>query len=210
MTATTEAAAPLSADGPRPRRWWANKVFLVPAAVIAVAVVTVVVDLPAYTTRGSQISDARGIVQQVNSYVAPCSFAVGETLSLYADLEAHSLAKGQQSQVPGLLNDDQSACSFTDDSIYQLSTLQVPGTQAGKALGQLVATVTLWATADALSVIEAVQVLDVNPSDPAARRSLAKNEALMTKDRARAQAELGVDNRLLRTELPALKLAQVA
>ena len=56
------------------------------------------------------------------------------------------LPSSEQRQVPGLLTDDQAACSFTDDSIYQLSTITVPGSGSGRDLGQLVGTVTLWAT----------------------------------------------------------------
>ena len=106
------------------------------------------------------------------------------------------MTKAEQHQVPGLLTDDQAACSFTDDSIYQLSTITVPGSGSGRDLGQLVGTVTLWATADALSAIEQIQVLDSDRSDRHALKVLASDEKLLGSDRAQAEAELAAADKV--------------
>ena len=62
------------------------------------------------------------------------------------------------------MSDDQTACSFTNEDIFDLTGIQVPGTPAGKQLGQMVATATLWTTSDALRAIEDVQTLMSDPT----------------------------------------------
>jgi hypothetical protein len=96
-----------------------------------------------------------------------------------------------------------------DDSIYQLSTITVPGSGSGRDLGQLVGTVTLWATADALSAIEQVQVLDTDPSNRHALELLAGDEKLLGSDRAAAEAELAAADKSVGMRLPALDLTEV-
>ena len=107
-----------------------------------------------------------------------------------------ALSPSEQSQVPSLLNDDQSACSFTDDSIYNLSTMDVPGGAYGNDLGQMVSVVTLWATSDALAAIEEIQALDTTPSDKGARQNLAKDDGVLRHDRTRAADRYDLDKLL--------------
>lgn len=88
--------------------------------------------------------------------------------------------------------------------------MDVPGGAYGNDLGQIVSTVTLWATSDALATIEQIEALDVSPADAAARRALAKDEQMLGGDRARALADMEGVDQLLHTRLPALQLAAVA
>jgi hypothetical protein len=173
--------------------------------VLAVVVLT---DLPQDSSRSAQISNDTSVMSEVNGDIGPCSYALGESFNIYRDLYARSLTEAEQRQVPGLLTDDQAACSFTDDSIYQLSTITVPGSGSGRDLGQLVGTVTLWATADALSAIEQVQVLDSDLSNRHALKVLASDEKLLRSDRAQAEAELAAADKSVQARLPALDLAQ--
>jgi hypothetical protein len=182
---------------------------LVPGALTLVLAVVVLTDLPQNSSRAAQISNDTTVMSQVNSDIGPCSYALEETFTIYRDLSAGSLSRSEERQVPGLLTDDQTACSFMDDSIYQLSTITVPGSGSGRDLGQLVGTVTLWATADALSAIEQVQVLDTDPSDRQALKLLAGDEKLLGSDRAAAEAELAAADKTVGTRLPALDLAEV-
>jgi hypothetical protein len=200
--------APATAAAPRGPRWYWRKSAVVPAVVVVVLAITVLTDLPQHTSRSAEISGDRTVMSQINGDVGPCSYALGETFTIYAGLTAHSLTRSELGQAPGLLRDDQVACSFTDDSVYQLSTIEVPGSSAGKDLGQLVSTVTLWATSDALSAIEQVQTLDTHPTDSRALAQLRNDERLLASDRAQAEAELNAADKVLRTRLPAIQLAQ--
>jgi hypothetical protein len=181
---------------------------LVPAVSAVIVAAIVVSDLPQSNSRAAEISNSASVVSQVNGNVGPCSFALSESFTIYEDLVTRSLSPSEQSQVPSLLNDDQSACSFTDNSIYNLSTMDVPGGTYGNDLGQMVSVVTLWATSDALAAIEDVQVLDTTPSDLKARQDLAQDVRVLGHDRAQALAELQAVDELLRTRLAALHLAQ--
>jgi hypothetical protein len=202
-TPTTAASGSLGVSP-----WYKRRAWLVSATLVVVVAVTVVTDLPQHASRSGQISDDTSVMTQLNTDVGPCSYALGESFTIYRDLTARTLTPSEDNQVPGLLGDDQSACSFTDDSIYQLSTIDVPGSASGKYMGQLVSTVTLWATSDALTAIEEIQALDTDPSSPGARQRLAQAERLLGHDRAQAEAELHAADTLVGTQLPALHLAQ--
>jgi hypothetical protein len=189
------------------RPFYKRRSVVVTAAVLAVAAVTVVTDLPTSTSVASQLSSDKAVMQQVNSDVAPCAFAASESFTLYADEQGHSLSKSDRGRIPGLLNDDQDACSFTSEQIYDLaSDLDIPNSSSGKPLGQMAGTVTLWATSDALSAIELIQTLSNDPGNGSALNQLNKEEALLASDRAKAEAELRSADQVLGTDLPALSL----
>jgi hypothetical protein len=210
LTSTRPAPA-RPTEGAAPKKpFYQRRAFLVPGVLTVVLAVVVLTDLPQNSSRTAQLSNDKTVMSEVNSDIGPCSYALGEALNIYGDLSAGSLTSAEQRQVPGLLTDDQTACSFTDDSIYQLSTITVPGSGSGRDLGQLVGTVTLWATADALSAIEQVQVLDSDLSDRHALEALASAEKLLRSDRAQAEAELAAADRSVQARLPALDLAPVS
>jgi hypothetical protein len=167
----------------------------------------VVTDLPGPASRSSQIAGAKTILQEVNADVGPCSYAANESFIIYGDQTAHRLSQSDAARVPGLLRDDQVACSFTSDSIYELSSnIDVPASSSGKPLGQMVATVILWATSDALSAIESIQVLSSDPGSKPASGQLKKEESLLASDRALAEAQLQAAEKVLGTKLPDLNL----
>jgi hypothetical protein len=189
--------------------WYKRRAWLVSGTLVVVVAVAVLTDLPQSSTRPGQISDDSSVISQVNSDVGPCSYALGESLTIYHDLNAHTLTPSEINQVPGLLRDDQAACSFTDDSIYELSTIDVPGSASGKYIGEVVSTVTWWATADALAAIEEIQVADSNPADTQAKARLGHFERLLASERALAESQLAAADSVLQTRLPALQLTRV-
>lgn len=211
MTAHTAPSATEYGEDPEERGspWYKRRAWLVSGALVVVVAVTVLTDLPGHDSRSGQITDDASVMSQVNSDIGPCSYALGESLTIYRDLSARSLTAPQVKQVPGLLEDDQNACSYTDDSIYELSDIDIPGSASGKYMGQVVNTVTLWATSDALAAIEEIQAVDVNPADTTARQRLSHFERLLTQDRNQAESELGAADSLLKTRLPALNLSKV-
>ena len=120
------------------------------------------------------------------------------------------LTPADRAPTPGLLGDDQSACSYTSEYIYDLSDVQVPGTTAGKDVGQVVATATLWTTSDSLGAIEDVQTLMNNPNDAAVLRNLSKEEAQLAADRRTAISEEDAADRALDTRLQPVDLPVVS
>jgi len=190
--------------------FYKRRAVVVTAAILVILVVTVITDLPEHSTLAAQYTDDKSVMQQVNADLASCSFAANESFTIYADQKTHSLSQSDISRVPGLLSDDQSACSFTSESIYDLSSdIEVPGSSSGKPLGQMVGTVTLWATSDALSAIESIQTLFDHPSNVSALGQLVKEENLLASDRSQAEAELAAADKVLGKNLPGLNIASL-
>jgi hypothetical protein len=180
---------------------------IVTAVVVVILAVTALTDLPSHATRASQVSEDTAIMKEVVSDLAPCAYAVNESFTIWKDTQSHTLSSSDTSRVPGLLRDDQTACSFTSESIYDLtSNIEVPQTTSGKPLGEMVGTVTLWATSDALSAIESIQTLTSDPDNTAALKQLQKEEPILASDRAQAEAQLNATDKVLSTKLPALNL----
>ncbi len=166
----------------------------------------VISDLPTPTSRASDAQGESSVISEINTDIAPCVFAVREALTLYSD-STGTLSAANRAQIPGLLRDDQTACSYTDANIFDLSDISVSGTPAGKQVAQAVNTVTVWATSDALSAIEAIQALTSHKADAKARTELRAHERLLASDRDKATAEIDAADRLLRTRLPALDVS---
>jgi len=180
---------------------------IVSTVVIVVLAVTVVTDLPANSTIASQISGDKAVIQEVNADVGPCAYAANESFQIYGDEQAHSLTQADVAAVPGLLRDDQTACSFTSQSIYELtSDIDVPSTASGKSLAAMLGTVTLWATSDALSAIESIQTLSGNPGDKHALSQLRSAEHLLASDRAEVESEMVAADKVVGTKLPGVTL----
>jgi hypothetical protein len=183
--------------------WQRHRALAITAVILVILLITVLTDLPTSTSRASDISAERSVMSELNSDLQPCAYGVHQALGIWALAAKHQLSAADRAPTPGLLSDDQSACSFTNEGIYDLANIQVPGTAAGKELGQLVATATLWTTSDALRVIEDVQTLMSTPGDTAVRRNLAKEEAQMEADRHAGLSEEAAADRDLDTHLQA-------
>jgi hypothetical protein len=182
-------------------RWYRRRAMLVGLAVVAIVAVTVVTDLPVHTSRASDISSEQSVMSELNPDLAPCALAVHEALNIWGDQSAHTLSATDQAESGSLLRDDQTACSFTNQSIFDLSNIEVPGSPAGKDMGELVATSVLWTTSDALKAIEAVQALMINAQDARALTGLAKAERAMAADRAAGLHELARADQVLNAHL---------
>ena len=199
---TAPAKAPL---------WQRHRGLLIVLVVLVIVLITVLSDLPVSTSRADDISAERSVMSEVNTDLAPCALAIHQAIGIWNLQAAHELTPADRAPTPGLLSDDQTACSFTSENIYDLTTnIQVPGTAAGKDLGQVVATATLWTTSDALGAIEDVQTLMSDPGNTAARHSLAKEEGQLAADRATALSQEEAADHTLDTSLQPVDLPVVS
>jgi hypothetical protein len=164
--------------------------------------VTVLSDLPVNTSRTQDIASERSVMKELNSDIAPCALAVHQALGIWGLQAAHALTASQRAGTPGLLSDDQLACSLTNETIFDLTNIEVPGSPAGKKMGDLVATATLWTTSDALRAIEDVQTLMADPTNASTLRNLSVEERQLAADRRTANAEEDAADRTLGTRLP--------
>ncbi|HEY6429166.1 MAG TPA: hypothetical protein VIX84_18240 [Acidimicrobiales bacterium] len=206
------AGAPHTPDAARAKKpiWERHRGLAIAAAVLVILVITVVTDLPTSTSRASDISAERSVMSEVNSDLSPCAYAINQAIGIWKLQATHQLSAADRAPTPGLLSDDQSACSFTNEGIYDLANIQVPGTAAGKQVGQMVATATQWTTSDALRAIEDVQTLMNDGGDAAALRSLSRAETSLASDRRLALSEEAAADRDLDTHLQTVDLPALA
>lgn len=189
--------------------WERRRGLVIGVAVAAVILITVLSDLPVSTSRASDIGAERSVMSEVNTDLAACAYAINQAVGIWNLESTHQLTPAQRAPTPGLLSDDQSACSFTNEDIFDLSNVQVPQTTAGKQLGQMVASATLWTTSDALRAIEDVQTLMNDPSKQGALHNLATVESQLATDRGSALAQEKAADRALDTHLPPVDLPEV-
>jgi hypothetical protein len=190
------------AESPEPPPWYKRVWVLVTAAVVVVVAASVIVDLPSHTTVSSDIADQTSILHTINTDVGGCAFAVQETFTIYQDMKTGQLSTADRSQAPTMLRDDQSACSFTNSDIFDLSNVETTGSPAGRNIGQVESVTTLWVTSDALAAIEDVQNLFSNPGSASTLADLTKQEAQLAKDRAQADGYVQTADKILGANLP--------
>jgi hypothetical protein len=183
---------------------------LVGAGVVIVLAITVITDLPVHSSRSQDIANERSVIKQVNADVGPCALAVREAVGLYEQEAAHTLPAADRAVAPSFLRDDQAACSFTNQTIYDLANIEVPGSAAGKHVGNVVSTATLWATSDALGAIEDVQTLTTHASDNRASNDLARRIRALASDRSEANNQVEAADRILNARLPRPNLPVVS
>jgi hypothetical protein len=205
-----DSPPPATAPARRPAWWQRHRNLTIAVAVALIALITVLTDLPVSTSRASDIGAERSVMTEVNSDLAPCALAVNQAVGIWNLQAAHRLTPAERAPTPGLLSDDQAACSLTSEGIFDLSGIQVPGTSAGKHLGEMVATAMLWTTSDALRAIEDVQRLMNNGEDAAASRDLAKEETQLGTDRRTAVAQEQAADRVLFARLQPVDLPPIA
>jgi hypothetical protein len=182
--------------------WYRRGWVLVTAAVVALIGASVLVDLPTHTTVATDTADQAAIMKQINTALAGCSYGVKETFTIYQAQRAGTLSDADRSLTPSMLRDDQSACSFTSSSIYDLSNVQGTGTRAGKSIGLVVNVATLWATSDALAAVEDIQTLSTDPTNAKAIADLPEREAALAQGRAQAIGYVQDAERFLHAKLP--------
>ena len=196
-------------SAPKAPLWQRRRGLVIVVAISAVVVVTVLSDLPVHTSRASDVAAEQSVMSEVNGDLSPCAYAVRQAVGIWNLQETGRLTPARRAPTPGILSDDQSACSLTNQGVYDLSGLEVPGTAAGKHLGEMVATTLLWTTSDALRVIEDVQTLMGDPSDAKVRRDLSKEVSMLAADRRTALAQEAAADATLDTHLPRVDLPVV-
>ena len=200
----------VAASTKKPPIWQRHRGLAIAVVVFVVVLITVLSDLPVSTSRAEDISAERSVMSEVNGDVGPCALGVRQAIGIWNLQAQHALTPADRAPTPGLLGDDQTACSFTNETIFDLTNIEVPGTPAGKDLGQLIATATLWTTSDSLRAIEDVQTLMSDPDDVSALRSLAAEDKRLATDRSTALSQEDAADRALATRLPSVDLPPVS
>jgi hypothetical protein len=189
--------------------WYRHRAVLLGAAVVVILAVAVITDLPTPASPGSQVSTANAFIAEVNSDLAPCDYALGEAYGFRADQLHGTLTTSDAAQVPGLLRDDEMACSYAGPTIPDLTGIESPGTVANGQLGQLLSIATQWATYDALSAVDEIQELFEHPGSTTDAKKLFVDTLELDKDRTDARRAVRAADRLLHATLHQVDMVHV-
>jgi len=182
--------------------WYKRPWVLVMAAIVIVVAASVLSDLPQPVSRADDISSQTASIKEINQDLGPCAYAIKETFLIAQAQQTGTLTAADRAQAPTMLKNDQTACSFTSSSIFDLTNnIQIQDTAAGKRIDRMLSVVTIWSTSDALAAVEDIQALYVDPTNAPRRADLAKRERLLAKDRAEAFSDVAAADALLNTQL---------
>lgn len=172
--------------------------FLITVAVVVVLAVSIISDLPHPISKAQDATAQNESIKQINTDISPCVFALKESFNFYQQKVDGEISASNLAQVPSLLVGDQSACSFTSGSIYDLTNnIQILDTTAGKNIDHMLSAIVLWSTSDGLAAIEDIQYLFSHPNDVRKEHNLGLKEAELSKDRLIALADLAKAERIL-------------
>ena len=164
--------------------WYKRPWVLITFAIVVVVGVSVITDLPHPISKVEDAASQNASMKEINTDIAPCTYAVKESFRFYEWDVTGKLTAANKQQVPSLLLNDQTACSFASGAIYDLTNnVQVLDTTAGKNIDKTLRVIMTWTTGDALAAIEDIQYLYNHPGDAKKIHDLHVQQILLEKDR---------------------------
>ncbi|MGH9303301.1 MAG: hypothetical protein ACRDZ5_02690, partial [Acidimicrobiales bacterium] len=115
----------------------------------------------------------------------------------------------EHATIPKLLSDDWSACSLTDDNVYQMeANLTVPTFTGGSELVKVNRALYAWETVGAHETIGVLERLLGPPTNLSVQGQLTKAERVLTGERSRVEAARAKAAQAIGASLPVLGLPQ--
>jgi hypothetical protein len=201
------ASMPMSSLGIAKAVWYRRPWVLATLALIVIVAISVATDIPRHITKAQDRATQNASIKQINADLAECAFAAQESFHIYNMNVAGHLTSSDLAQVPKLLNDDETACSFASQPVYDLTNnIQVQDTSAGRHIDRMKNDVQNWITNYALASIRDIQYLFKHPGDAATIRHLAKQESQLSAERLQALYDEGLAETAAKGHLYAIKI----
>jgi len=201
------ASMPTSSLGISKAVWYRRPWFIATVSLILIVAISVVIDLPRPITKVQDGASQNASIKEMNTDLAECSFAVKESFHIYNMNVLGKLTSSDLAQVPKLLNDDETACSFASQPIYDLTNnLQVQDTKAGRHIDRLKSDVQTWMTDFALASIRDIQYLFKHPGDSSTIHHLGEQESHLGAQRALALLDEAKADSVLKLDLVPIKI----
>ena len=202
---------PITATSPEPGDeqlvWYRRTWVLVTIAIVVVIGASILIDLPRPVSNAEDVASQTATLKEINTDVAGCGYAVKETFLIHQDQLAGTLTPSDRTSATKMLLDDQTACSFTNGQIFDLTNnIQVQDTAAGKYIDRMLSVSTTWVTSDALAAVEDIQYLYLHPGDSAKTKDLATQEKLLATDRNQTIIDVQQADSILHAILPSPNL----
>ncbi len=167
--------------------WYRRPWVLITFVIVVIVGVSVVTDLPHPISATEDAAAQNASMQQINTDVAPCAFAVKEAFRFYRDALAGNLNADRMKVINTYLPNDQTVCSFASAGMSDLTNnLQVLDTTAGKNIDKLLLVAVTWMDSDANSAIVDIEYLIKHPGDTKTLVDLHLREQYLAKDREKA------------------------
>lgn len=187
--------------------WYRRPWVIATLSLVLIVAISVVIDLPRPITKAQDAASQNASIKEINTDLAECSYAVKESFHIYNMNVNGKLTSSDLAQVPKLLNDDETACSFASQPVYDLTNnLQVADTTAGKHIDRMLSVVERWITDFALASIRDIQYLFKHPGDSTTIRHLGNQELQLSAQRAKALNDEAEADHVLNLNLHALKI----
>lgn len=201
------AAMSMSSLGITKAVWYRRPWFLLTVALVVVAAISVIVDLPGHMTPKQDASTQNASIKEINADLEECSFAVRQSFSFYNQDVAGTLTSSDLAQLPTLLTGNQTACSFASEPVYDLTNnLQIDDTKAGIHIDHMLSAVEQWITNNALASIEDIQYLVNHPGNTKKIQNLAAEESDLQRGRTRALNDEAIAQKILGLTLVPVRL----
>lgn len=168
-------------------RPWYRRWPLWVAVIVAIGAISVILDLPQHATLQDQASADAAIVNEIDTGIHACEFAVSQAFSIYHGYTTGTFPASDRSLVPQYLREDQQACSFATQSIFGLATITLPNSAPGRDLGSIIRSVLEWSTSDAVGAIDDINTLLHDPRTASALHDLSLRERTLASDRTAAE-----------------------
>lgn len=175
------------------------------AGVVVVLALSVAFDVGHSATAHDRASDLRSLVSEVKSDMASCNSSVADSFQAYNDVLGGEYSKRHEAE--RVINGDEPYCTLAGNTdLYDLATLEVPGTLRPYNLQSVLQSLTSWAFPDAAKVINDIGNLLEHPGDAARQSDLTATVATMNQLAQSAQSAFDRAGRVLGTTVDELDL----
>lgn len=198
---------PTSSLGIAKAVWYRRPWVIATLSLVVIVAISVVIDLPRPITNAQDAASQNASIKEINTDLAECAFAAKESFHFYNMNVSGKLTTSDLAQVPKLLTDDETACSFASEPVFDLTNnLQVADTAAGKHIDRMKSVVQNWMTDYALASIRDIQYLFKHPGNSSTIRHLASQERQLVAARENALNDWAQAHNVLNRHLDALKI----
>jgi hypothetical protein len=171
--------------------------------VAAVVAASVAFDVGHGATAGDRAGDHRSLVTTMKADVGACVSSVSDSLEAYRAVAGGQT--GERHAAQGIISGDEPNCTPEDNSdLYDLATLEVPGTLRDYKVQPAVTDLVTWAFPDGAAAINDLGRLLVVPADQSARDDLRRRLVTMGQLADAAQGLLDAAGRRLGTQVASL------
>jgi hypothetical protein len=198
-------AAELEVEENHRRPLWRHPALLVGVVVVIIVAVSVITDFPVSASHSDTVASVRGYVEEIETDIAPCNYAMGNAWQLYQSDITGSATPTERGEIPSLIQQDLEACSYLQDDIVDLAGIATSASEGANVRGLSTATLA-WIDPDALGAITDIATLVSSPSSTSELKGLARREADLVRDRATALRILAGASTTLHAHFPALSL----